>query len=448
MKRNMFGQPLNGPTYAVPNVVCRKEYAGADGPSLFCMRRGHDGPWKLIPAWAISEDSEVLRWSDEGTLVLLESAARECGWVDEGQTEAAREARKLADAVSERRVDKLPCTRGGAETALSLTFQVWQEWQDPSPDPHRPGSITAGSLDDKTRPEVEHLFLSWVRGLMADILAECMPNAPTGSGGLAETTAGAMQVDATDAEQVRAAVLAGGPDARSHRTEERGRDDEEGDLRIDHMALVPRARRTFEAKVVLGSRILLGVDDTPNTKLGPYRFASLAGDYVEDTPDGLSTLRRASGQPVMVMATAALEASPNAGQCPWCTACYSTRDELLRHLDAVGRHEGARLVEAEARVATLTGTLEELQAVIDTYGESGASVVVKAGEEGEVDVWSDGHAHAFAPLSTLRAVREELAVVRTQLEAAEKRAEDALNRASIAENIIKVTLWKHSQGML
>ena len=357
------------------------------------MRRGHDGPWKLIQAWAISEDSEVLRWSDEGTLVLLESAARECGWVDEGQTEAAREARKLADAVSERRVDKLPCTRGGAETALSLTFQVWQEWQDPSPDPHRPGSITAGSLDDKTRPEVEHLFLSWVRGLMADILAQCMPNAPTGSGGLAETTAGAMQVDATDAEQVRAAVLAGGP-------------------------------------------ILLGVDDTPNTKLGPYRFASLAGDYVEDTPDGLSTLRRASGQPVMVMATAALEASPNAGQCPWCTACYSTRDELLRHLDAVGRHEGARLVEAEARVATLTGTLEELQAVIDTYGESGASVVVKAGEEGEVDVWSDGHAHAFAPLSTLRAVREELAVVRTQLEVAEKRAEDALNRASIAENLL------------
>lgn len=39
---------------------------------------------------------------------------------------------------------------------------------------------------------------------------------------------------------------------------------------------------------------------------GCYRHPSYPGDYVEETPDGLSTLRRADGSPVMVMSTAAL----------------------------------------------------------------------------------------------------------------------------------------------
>jgi hypothetical protein len=462
MTVSMTGELLVGPTYAVPSVSCRGREVNSRGETVLFVRVGAEEDLQRVPACAVSEDSEVLDVGDQGALVLLESVARRLGWVEEERAAgsciannpllynsalSSIEVRALADAAAERRLDKLPCTREGAKTALSLTFQVWAEWQDPSPCTLFPDPIETCALDGKTRPEVGLLFLEWVRGLLPGILAECLPDTPSSG-----ASAGSMNVDPTDAGQVRAAVLSGAPvflghDANANPTAhvvkvaraiQRELKKGESNLNIGLEAELDDALMTLESDVPLEqpqqSTITLAQHDTPDTKLGTYTHPSLPGDYVEETPDGLSTLRRASGQPVMVVATAALGRT---GQCPWCDACYSTRDELLRHLDHVGRHEGARLVLAEARVASLDAEAEralrvceetrgdllktrqrvaELQAVVDAYGEHGHSVVVKAGEDGEVDVWSDGHAHAFAPLSTIRALRERVAELETVAE--------------------------------
>ena len=233
MTVSMTGEPLVGPTYAVPSVSCRGREVDSRGETVLFVRVGAEEDLQRVPARAVSEDSEVLDVGDQGTLVLLESVARRLGWVEEERAagsciannpllynsalsniEALRanqrrtflEVRALADAAAERRLDKLPCTREGAKTALSLTFQVWAEWQDPSPYPLFPDPIETCALDGKTRPEVGLLFLEWVRGLLPGILAECLPDAPSSG-----ASAGSMNVDPTDAGQVRAAVLSGAP---------------------------------------------------------------------------------------------------------------------------------------------------------------------------------------------------------------------------------------------
>lgn len=397
----MLGEPLVGPTYAVTCAEC----TSITGDSLKVFV-GIDNMLHVVKKTVVSEDSEVLRAGDTGTLVILESEARSRGWVDEAQTSGAREARQLADAVAERRLDKLPLTPHGARTALSLTFQIWSEWRDAIDEP----------VCDMAREKVEPVFLEWIHRLVPAVLSECHPTLVTG-----------------DADAVRA----------------------------------PWSVKPLPL----------------NDKLGAYSIESRSGDRVEDGPDGLTTLRRESGQPVVTVATAGFNPvlaggapggsmpwqtaswyaktaalpEPRAcvrtdsrdssmlehtgdvscpvcnpprtareGQCPWCTACYSTRGELLRHLDAVGRHEGARLVLAEARVHDLESRVAALQAVVDAYGRDGHSVVVRAGDDGEVDVWSDGHPHAFAPLSTVRALREELA---------EARASHEEQRAALCEGI-------------
>lgn len=86
-----------------------------------------------------------------------------------------------------------------------------------------------------------------------------------------------------------------------------------------------------------------------------------------------------------------------------------------QHADCEAKREAAER-ERDERTARLT----ELQRVIDTYAEDGATVVVKAGENGEVDMWSDGHAHAFAPLSSLRAAEARVAELTSETNRLEK----------------------------
>ena len=62
-----------------------------------------------------------------------------------------------------------------------------------------------------------------------------------------------------------------------------------------------------------------------------------------------------------------------------------------------------RAETAESEMAKLETRVAELQGVVDAYAQQGHTVCVKAGEHGEVDMWTDGHAHAMAPLSSSRA---------------------------------------------
>ncbi len=508
----MLGEPLAGPTYAVPNVECIHQMVGHDDTLAVFVGFG-DATVHYVPKSVVSEDSEVLTPGDRGTLVLLESEARSRGWVEEDKTSGAREARQLADAVAERRLDKLPLTLPGARTALSLTFQIWSE-QD------------VVVLEDASLPVMTLRFREWVEEELTAIARECLPDKSP------KVEPDRVTVDPSDADAVRTAVTSGLPvflgwgapttdaAADSPSTEIRpGGDSLPGDYVEDSPDGLRTLRRADGTPLVVVATSALA------DKLGAYTIESRPGDRAEVGPDGLTTVRRESGQPVVTVATTGLpkehgrsingvcqdcgalaswyadcrpedyaknrgltsaataalhkpracvrtdsrdstmvehtgDAScpvcnpprtSDAGQCPWCTACYSTRGELLRHLDAVGRHEGARLVLAEARVHDLESRVAALQAVVDAYGRDGHSVVVRAGDEGEVDVWSDGHAHAFAPLSTVRALREELAAEQQKLtdfaEEMDRQHADCEDKREAAETKLRAELSDALRGL-
>jgi hypothetical protein len=90
--------------------------------------------------------------------------------------------------------------------------------------------------------------------------------------------------------------------------------------------------------------------------------------------------------------------------------------DTVRALVARAEKAEAELRDAREDLREITETATELQRVVDAYGENGATVCVKAGDRGEVDMWSDGHAHALVPLSSLRYAEADLAAARRDVE--------------------------------
>jgi hypothetical protein len=156
MTVSLVGLPLEGPTFVIVDVTCTARLHEA----LLCKseRRGSLG-W--VPMYTISEDSEVIAEGDCGSLIVTESYAVWMGWLAPELTDAAqaifnREAAAIKAAKEERRLDKLPCTKKGAYEALSLTYQIYNEYGE-------------GGVEG---------FTGWVNEMLPRILGECSDQPP------------------------------------------------------------------------------------------------------------------------------------------------------------------------------------------------------------------------------------------------------------------------------
>ena len=97
------------------------------------------------------------------SLIVTESYAVWMGWLAPELTDAAqaifnREAAAIKAAKEERLLDKLPCTKKGAYEALSLTYQIYNEWLDGE-----------GGVEG---------FTEWVKEMLPRILDECSDRLP------------------------------------------------------------------------------------------------------------------------------------------------------------------------------------------------------------------------------------------------------------------------------
>lgn len=81
MAHNLFDGSEIGETFALDNVLC--DYATAD--TLHCQVTNpeilsFEAVWVHVPLRLISEDSEVVRAGDTGTLIVQKKFAQYKGW--------------------------------------------------------------------------------------------------------------------------------------------------------------------------------------------------------------------------------------------------------------------------------------------------------------------------------------------------------------------------------